>query len=517
MKIISFKPGHDGHISYLKDSTLAFSYEAEKDSGLRYSPVTAELFIETLSCINEKPDVIALSGWSVGVDPRGRNIGAGYLGLEYPKPNIISFLGTDLYYFTSSHERSHLLGAYGMSPFQQGQPCYALLWEGHIGSFYYIDKDIIITKLANVLLDPGIRYAFAYGLADPKFNFAKGKIRLGDAGKMMALAAYSDRNIKSIEDEILIDELLKPESAIDSLYKDNFKNSPYYNVGVESVAFKQFAGHFSDKIFEFFYNSIKPFVREHIPLLISGGCGLNCDWNSKWLNCGIFSDVFVPPCTNDVGSAIGTAIDAQYHFTKIAKIHWDVYSGQEFIDDLDGVDGFIIRKLNFNEVACRLFEGKIIAWAKGKAEIGPRALGNRSILAAPFLKETLKRLNLIKKRESFRPIAPICLEEDFKLYFNLNKPSPYMLFFSMVLDGRLQAITHVDGSSRPQTVNKLQNKDIHELLSSFKEVSGYGVLCNTSLNFNGTGFINRTSDVYKYAKENDLDGFVVNDRFYMKK
>lgn len=163
-----------------------------------------------------------------------------------------------------------------------------------------------------------------------------------------------------------------------------------------------------------------------------------------------------------------------------------------------------------------LYDGAVLGWAHGRAEIGPRALGNRSILAAPFAAITLDRLNSIKRRESFRPIAPICLEESAFEYFDLHAASPHMLYFARVRANFLRAVTHVDGSSRPQTVNQSQNPRMHALLDAFRKISGVGVLCNTSLNFNGAGFINRSSDLARYAVENGLDGFVVNDKLYMK-
>ncbi|MBR8180956.1 hypothetical protein KDW54_00970 [Burkholderia ambifaria] len=91
-----------------------------------------------------------------------------------------------------------------------------------------------------------------------------------------------------------------------------------------------------------------------------------------------------------------------------------------------------------------------------------------------------------------------------------------MLYFARVKSGALKAVTHVDGSSRPQTVNSRQNPKVHALLKAFEAVSGVGVLCNTSLNFNGAGFINRTSDLARYAREAGLDGFVARDKLYMK-
>ncbi|CAJ0819886.1 carbamoyltransferase C-terminal domain-containing protein [Ralstonia flaminis] len=517
MLILSFKPGHDGHIACIENGILQYSYEAEKDSRPRYSPIDVETIIDSLSVANGIPDAIALSGWATGVDPRSAPVGAGYLGTAPPRQSKLRFLGQQIELITASHERSHVMCAYGLSPFPQGQPCYALVWEGHIGAFYRIDEHAQIRKLCDVMSDPGIRYAFAYGVADPSFALRRGQVRLGDAGKLMALAAFGeDRARTNIENDFL-NAILSPHSAIDSLEKSSFESSPYFNIGVESSEFKQLAKQLSDAIFEKFIDRIRPFVLDDAPLLISGGCGLNCDWNRNWLDCGLFSDVFVPPCPNDVGAAIGTAIDAQHYLTGEAKIQWDVYSGQPFLDDIKNIEGFDLFEMEVRRVADLLHQGAILGWAQGRAEIGPRALGNRSILAAPFSKHTLDRLNDIKRREKFRPIAPICLEEKSGSYFDLGRPSPHMLYFSQVKDKKLQAITHVDGSSRPQTVNSKQNPEIHSLLKAFENVSGYGVLCNTSLNFNGTGFINRTSDLARYASENKLDGFVANKKLYLRK
>jgi hydroxymethyl cephem carbamoyltransferase len=165
-------------------------------------------------------------------------------------------------------------------------------------------------------------------------------------------------------------------------------------------------------------------------------------------------------------------------------------------------------------VAIALNSGKVIGWAQGCCEIGPRALGNRSILAAPFSNEMRDRLNLIKGRTGVAPIAPVCLEEDVSMHFECSRPSPHMLYLHRAMDPRLKAITHVDNSARLQTVSRDQNAMIYGLLKEFKEISGVGVLCNTSLNFKGAGFINKTSDLYHYARSTGLDGFVAGITFY---
>jgi hydroxymethyl cephem carbamoyltransferase len=209
------------------------------------------------------------------------------------------------------------------------------------------------------------------------------------------------------------------------------------------------------------------------------------------------------------------------HVSGNAKLRWDVYCGVPFADDI-GVDqharlGSFVKVSNDLRVAARLLRsGAILGWVSGRSELGPRALGNRSILAEPFHQTTRVRLNDIKQREQYRPIAPLCLEEDVSLHFDLNRSSPHMLFFAASKTDTLQAVTHVDGSARVQTLNEKQHPLLHRLLRAFKVETGVGVLCNTSLNFNGRGFINRTSDLIRYADEHKLDGFIIDGVIFLR-
>jgi predicted NodU family carbamoyl transferase len=126
-------------------------------------------------------------------------------------------------------------------------------------------------------------------------------------------------------------------------------------------------------------------------------------------------------------------------------------------------------------------------------------------------------LNVIKQREQFRPIAPVCLRDDAERWFGCNRESPYMLFTHHATTSALPAVTHVNGTARIQTVTPATNKNLHDLLVAFKARTGYGVLCNTSLNFNGKGFINNISDLDTYAVKHGLDGFVIEGRAYLLK
>ncbi|MFD6713688.1 carbamoyltransferase C-terminal domain-containing protein [Micromonospora chalcea] len=518
VEIMSYNPGHDGAVAHLRDGCLVSSVEAEKDSNYRYTPVSSRDMLEAFGRLDAVPDVICTGGWwPREPQPTGSSSHVGYRGIAKDGITVEHrrVLGKSVPFFSSSHERSHLLCGFGMSPFPQGSPCYALVWEGTIGAFYEIDPEMNITLIADVMSEPGDRYASIYGLADPTFPKNAPFSRFSDAGKLMALASFSTRDTPTAEEEELMAFLLSSEHVQLDLY-ERLESSAYYNVGTDDVEFRNFAGIFSDRIFDTFYRFAKANLRRNLPLVIAGGCGLNCDWNSKWREAGIFSEIFVPPVANDSGSAIGTAIDAQLHFTGNAKIKWDVYSGLPFRMDSPVVPGrYDVRDVSHEEVAHMLSSGLILGWVNGRYEIGPRALGNRSILAAPFHESTRVRLNEIKQREQFRPIAPVCLEDDAARWFGCDRESSFMLFTFRANTDALAAVTHVNGTARLQTVSPRTNPKLYELLHAFKARTGYGVLCNTSLNFNGKGFINNLSDLDTYTADHGLDGFVVDGRAYL--
>ncbi len=520
MLILSFKEGHDSAVTAIDDGRLLFSLEAEKDSFPRYDSLTAEVLLAAAERLDRLPDVVAVGGWVKGTysdEPPSRT---GYFGVGEGSVSDQTgrFFGKDVRVFSSTHERSHIMTAYGLSPFPAGQPYYCLVWEGNIGSFYRIDESGGVTHLRHVMSDPGNKYAYLFALADRKFTANKGVLRLQDAGKQMALTGFARRTETTAEERELIDFLLAQEQIITTLGKDEMDWTPFRNIGVESQEYKDLAAKFSDAIFDRFHAYAAEHLTEGLPLLISGGCGLNCEWNRRWSECGLFPEVFVPPCPNDSGSSLGTAIDAQLHYTGVATVEWDVYAGDDFVEDTAfDPEHYETRPLDYGEVARFIADGGIIGWARGRWEMGPRALGNRSILAAPFSTETTARLNKIKQREGYRPIAPLCLEEEAGQWFEGSVPDPYMLYFSTVRSEALKAVTHVDGTARAQTVTREQNPAVASLLTAFRDITGFSVLCNTSLNFSGRGFINRTSDLIRYGEQHDLDGYVVGDTFVTRR
>ena len=522
MKILSYNLGHDGAIVYLSDGRLETSIETEKNSNYRFSPLSGPDVFNAIGELDGIPDAICSGGWW----PRdhhefmhGSPSTAGYRGITQDAILVSErrFLKKNIRYFSSSHERSHILCAFGMSPLPTGAPCYGLVWEGAIGAFYEIDAGLNITHLADVMNQPGNRYGQIYGFADPHFPKDGRLPGFSDAGKLMALASFSTRNVPTAEERKLLEFLLDgPFRELSS--NEDITGAVHYNVGLDDPEFRNFAGIYSDAIFETFYRFARENLKPNLPLVIAGGCGLNCDWNTKWKETGFFSDVFVPPVANDSGSAIGTAIDAQFYFTGNPKIEWDVYSGLSFQSEGDFDCGrYDIRSMGHDEVAELLTNDLVLGWVSGRYEIGPRALGNRSIIAAPFRDDTRERLNTIKQREQFRPIAPVCLSEDAERWFGCPNESPYMLYTYKATTDALAAVTHVNHTARLQTVTPVSNKNLHSLLVAFKARTGYGVLCNTSLNFNGKGFINNIRDLDAYTVQHGLDGFVVDGRAHLLK
>jgi carbamoyltransferase len=225
-------------------------------------------------------------------------------------------------------------------------------------------------------------------------------------------------------------------------------------------------------------------------LCFTGGCALNIAWNARLRACGLFEDVWVPPFPNDAGSALGAAAADLVSSQEGTSIEWDVYRGPA-LDSGGAAPGWDGRPCPVEELARFLHEsGEPVVFLHGRAELGPRALGNRSILCSAVCPETKALLNELKLREWYRPVAPICLESDAPEVFDPGTSDPYMLFTHMVRPqwrDRVPAIVHLDGTARLQTVHSDQNPLVARLLEEYRRQSGIPLLCNTSANLKGRG------------------------------
>jgi carbamoyltransferase len=250
-------------------------------------------------------------------------------------------------------------------------------------------------------------------------------------------------------------------------------------------------------IAENFMCGIAQWTRSNIPsanLVLMGGCALNCVANEKIARTGLYDDIWIMPNPGDAGSSLG-AILAH----KKMKANWnDPYLGTD-----------VSRPFKIGAAAESLCNGDIIGVAQGRAEFGPRALGNRSILADPRGGTIKDRVNDIKKRQRFRPFAPIVLEHLADQYFDMPvKTSPYMQFTAKCLRPDLfPAICHVDGSSRVQTLNREQNPLIYELLNQFYKKTGCPILLNTSLNIKGEPLVDSWEDALRFQTKYNVKIF----------
>lgn len=255
-------------------------------------------------------------------------------------------------------------------------------------------------------------------------------------------------------------------------------------------------------------------------LCLAGGVALNSVSNGRIIRESPFSDIFIQPAAGDAGAAVGAAYTAYHMYLDKNDRHplGTLYLGPSFdrIDVIGAVEtaGLPFEELSDSElapvVARHLADGKVVGWFQGGMEFGPRALGNRSILADPRDPAMKHLINQkVKFRESFRPFAPVIPEEDAADYFKLDRPSPYMLFTVPVLTDRIPAVTHVDGSARVQTVTRDQNPRYHSLLQHFGQITGIPVLLNTSLNIKGDPIAMTPAHAIHCLLHSDIDLLVI--------
>ena len=244
---------------------------------------------------------------------------------------------------------------------------------------------------------------------------------------------------------------------------------------------------------EYLLNTIA-WMRRKLPsdnLIFMGGVALNCVANSKIAQTKLYKDIWLMPNPGDAGSAIGAV--AAY-----TRQHLD-WQGPYLGTDID-------RELDIDNIVNDLLAGKVVAVANGRAEFGPRALGNRSLLCDPRGPSAKDRMNSLKRREAFRPFAPAVLAEHADTYFDMPvKESPYMQFVARCrVPDLLPGICHVDNTSRVQTVTAQDNPKFRSLLEAWYAASGCPILMNTSLNVKGEPLVNSWADALRWQEINGV-------------
>jgi carbamoyltransferase len=256
-------------------------------------------------------------------------------------------------------------------------------------------------------------------------------------------------------------------------------------------------------------------------LCLAGGVALNCVMNARLRDRGPFRRIWGQPAAGDAGTALGAAlwVDLQERRSNERAYRMEhAFLGPAYGDR--EIEGFLrwsklpYRRLSnlAEETADMLVEDKIIGWFQGRMEFGPRALGGRSILASPIHASMQAKLNEIKDREDFRPVAPVVLEEEAANWFAHAGPSPFMLFVYDVLPDkaeRIPAVRHVDGTARIQTINRAQNAAYYDLVKAFQARTGVPVLVNTSFNTRGEPIVCTPRDAIECFWTSPLDALVI--------
>ncbi|WP_079170194.1 carbamoyltransferase C-terminal domain-containing protein [Mangrovactinospora gilvigrisea] len=257
-----------------------------------------------------------------------------------------------------------------------------------------------------------------------------------------------------------------------------------------------------------------------VTLALSGGFALNCPANSALIDRFGFAGLQEIPSVSDCGQSIGIGL-VQFYSELGSNMSFDfpgAYLGGRpgTIGDLKNRFGEFIGSVSqySDEIAVSdMIEGPIV-WVQGRSEVGPRALGHRSILADPRTEASRTALNELKRRQWWRPVAPIVLEERASEWFEDARPSPYMLQTFRIRDevaAKIPAVAHLDASARIQTVSEEQDARIHGLISRFASVTGVPVVCNTSLNDNGEPIIERAEEALNYCLRKNLKVFYLDD------
>ena len=422
------------------------------------------------------------------------------------------------------HHRAHAYSGFYQSPYKE-----ALVISFDGGSdekffnIYYAKRFHRLQKIYEGKKDYAVSYMTpAHFIKDIRREKNIFQGNLVYAGKLMGYVGYGKIN------EDMIDKLIKFYNSNISDYIPKVMDR-FVDI-FSSYGIQNWDSYFSEEdgkdiamtnqyVFEkLFYEEVSPFLDQfpHIPIVISGGCGLNI------INNTVLSEtreVFVGPNPNDVGLAVGmlcSIINPQniVDTTYIGPPVWDQMDLPRYLIERES------KEIDYNVISDEIIAGSILGVVRGRSEHGPRALGNRSIICDatnPKMKDYIN--SEIKNRESFRPFSPVVRYEDVNKYFEWSKQSRWMTFCPKVRDEYkelLSSVTHVDGTARVQTVTKEQNEFLYNLLTHIHNKRGHAVLLNTSFNIAGKPILNSYRDAFWMLDNKNLSAIILEDYYFPK-
>ncbi|MEJ5352074.1 MAG: carbamoyltransferase [Melioribacteraceae bacterium] len=463
------------------------------------------------------------------------------------------------------HHESHAASAFFPSPFDEA----AFLTLDGVGEWTTTSYGIGQGNKIQILAD--IKFPHSLGLLYSAFTYYTGfKVNSGEY-KVMGLAPYGEpKYVKLIYDN-LIDVKEDGSFKLNMEYFDyctglTMTNEKFHKLfggkprKPESKLTQRemdLAASIQVVTEEVILKMVKHIKKETNMkyLCLAGGVALNCVANGKILRENLFEDIWIQPAAGDAGGSLGAALFTWYQYLDNKRIadKCDKQKGSflgpvydnGYIEEFLNKNKIPYKKINQEEIAKTAAEliakGNVVGWFQGRMEFGPRALGARSILGDARIPDMQKKMNLkIKFRESFRPFAPSVLEEKVSEYFNLDRPSPYMLLVADVKEERrkqmteeqkklfgidklnvvrsdIPAVTHVDYSARIQTVNKETNPLYYELIKEYERLTGCSVIVNTSFNVRGEPIVCKPEEAYICFMRTDIDYLIMSNYILDKK
>lgn len=523
--------GHDGGASLIVDGKLIFSVEEEKLIGKRHAYDTLPL--ESIKvCLNygnlsmEDIDKIVI-GWDY--NKLYKMLGKKFMTKDEVSKKLfgIEKYGNKIDFL--EHHKAHAYSAFIPSNYDEAL---VLVIDGqgeYMGTSLYLANRNL--KDMTLLMETPISLGYFYAGITRQIGF-----RNGEEGKTMGLSSYgkplyinelrklisydNEKNIKCI---FHIDKVSKDEedATLDMWEKLLAKIIPkrkgkITEITEEIIPYANLAKSAQIILGEITTGIIKKYIKEtniH-NVCIAGGVGLNCPTSSAIELLPEVDNVFVQPAANDGGISLGAAIKGAIDSNDDVEIEMIPYLGPEF-SDLEIEKAIKEKKYDYEVfdkiekvIAKLLAEGKIVANFQGRLELGPRALGNRSLLASPEKYEMLVRMNELKGREIWRPLAPAVLYDKQDSVFDSKIFSPYMTKNFNVLNEakkRLEAITHVDDTARIQSVTKEYNLLFYKIISEFYDLTGIPVVINTSFNVKGEPIVCTPEEAISSFERMNLD------------
>ncbi len=545
---------HDSSAALLKDGELIAFAEQERFSRNKLS--IGEPPIEALKyCLQrEKITLEDVTAIAIGMDWKCRNDHYGMPKEELDKYTI--FENVDWFLpecefgtyrpkiYPIMHHLAHAASAFRVSGFKnsavlvvdnRGENSSASLGQIENGAIKFF-KEINIQNSLGIFYNSACRFTGLYG-------------EFREVGKFMGLASYGIPNIEMplvpSRDGQLFKKLpnIDHESVYDSLHlraeqlKQFFIENcfPFESGNSEEImAYANFASSVQKALEETLLDFIAELkeVTGADSLVIAGGIAQNCSANGRIEESQVFKNIYVPPFASDAGVSIGAALELSFMLsgkeqTVAPLYHADLgakYSETQVLAALKKYEHNItFKQIVFEDVLTQTAEaiadGCVIGWMQGGFEAGPRALGHRSILADPRSRKSLIKLNKIKQREMWRPIAPSILVEHYSDYFSGDGQNKYFMNVAAKVKENMKhkvpAIVHVDGTARPQVVAQ-NNAKYHALLTSFYNKTGVPVVCNTSFNEKGVPVVNTPENALDCFLRRDIDMLII-ENFVIKK